>query len=265
LRQRDYGDGKKVRVQQKGKGMSLLESHGLVKNFGGQRAVDRVDLKCEEGELCAIIGPNGAGKTTFLNLITGVVRCTSGKVTFNAEDITDLPSYSIAEKGLAKSFQITSIFPRLTVVENVQVAMQAKRKRSLNCFVSAGKLFREESLEILEMVGLSKHADEVSGELSHGDQKLIELAIGLAMEPRLLLLDEPMAGIGSEERVNTGRLIQRLNHDRGLTILFIEHDMDIVLRISQRIIVMAKGAIIAEGRPEEIKQNEEVRRVYLGE
>jgi branched-chain amino acid transport system ATP-binding protein len=245
--------------------MSLLETRGLVKRFGGQKAVNGVDLRFEEGELCSIIGPNGAGKTTFFNLLSGQLKSDGGEVIFRGENITNSPPYKIAEKGIAKSFQITSIFPRLTVLENVQVAMQTKQKRSLNFLSSAKKVFYEESYGILEMVGLASHANEVSGELSHGDQKLIELAIGLAGDPHLLLLDEPMAGLASEERMTTGKLIHGLNQERGLSILFVEHDMDVVLTISKRIVVMDKGSIIAQGKPEDIKQNEEVRRVYLGE
>lgn len=245
--------------------MSLLETQAVVKHFGELRAVDGVDLACEKGELCSVIGPNGAGKTTLINLITGQLRSDAGKIIFRGEDITNLQPYDITKRGLARSFQITSIFPRLTALENVQVAMQAKRRKSLNFFSSAKNELRDESLKILETVGLARHATEVSGELSHGDQKLMELAIGLAEDPYLLLLDEPTAGMGSEETITTMRLIQKLNREQGLSILFVEHDMDVVLTISQRIVVMAKGTIIAQGEPGEISRNEVVRRVYLGE
>lgn len=243
----------------------ILQVQQLSKTFGALRAVDGVDLTLEEGELSSIIGPNGAGKTTFFNLLTSHLRADSGKIIFRNEDITNLTPYKVCWRGLAKSFQITSIFPQLSVVENVQLALQVKRGKSLNFFGSAKGKFREEALEIVETVGLLRHAYETSILLAHGDQKLLELAITLASEPYLLLLDEPTAGMAAEETATTIKLIQRLNKERGLTILFTEHDMGVVLSISQRITVMNYGRVIAWGTPEEVKDNEEVRRVYLGE
>jgi len=243
----------------------ILQVQQLTKVFGALKAVDGVDLTLEEGELSSVIGPNGAGKTTFFNLLTSHQRADSGKIIFRNEDITNLTPYKVCRRGLAKSFQITSIFPQLSVVENVQLALQVKRGKSLNFFRSAKGEFREEALEIVETVGLLRHAYETSALLAHGDQKLLELAITLASEPYLLLLDEPTAGMAAEETATTIKLIQRLNKERGLTILFTEHDMGVVLSISQKIMVMNYGRTIAYGTPEEVRDDEEVRRVYLGE
>ena len=243
----------------------ILQVQQLTKVFGALKAVDGVDLTLEEGELSSIIGPNGAGKSTFFNLLTSHLMADSGKIIFRNEDITNLTPYKVCWRGLAKSFQITSIFPLLSVLENVQVALQVKRGKSLNFFRSAKGELRDEALEILETVGLLRHADETSALLAHGDQKLLELAITLASEPYMLLLDEPTAGMAAEETATTIELIQRLNKERGLTILFTEHDMSVVLSISQKIMVMNYGRVIARGTPEEVRDNEEVRRVYLGE
>lgn len=243
----------------------MLEVRQLGKSFGGFRAVDAVSITIQEHELSSIIGPNGAGKSTLFNLLSGVLRADFGKIIFCGEDITTLSSPEICRRGLVKSFQVTQIFPRLSALKNVQVAMQVNRKKSLNFFSQSNKVFQDEALEILKTVGLAAHAESAAGFLSHGDQKLLDLAICLASEPRLLLLDEPTAGLGPKETATTVDLIQRLNRERGLTIMFTEHDMTIVLGISQRITVMHQGRIIVEGRPDEIRGNEQVHRIYFGE
>jgi branched-chain amino acid transport system ATP-binding protein len=245
--------------------MSLLEIQGLVKSFGGFRATDSVNLSVLKGSLCSLIGPNGAGKTTLFNQITGYLVPDSGRVAFRGEEITGLHPYEISRKGITRAFQIINIFPRLSVMESVQLAILAKRGRTLNCFASARGMAREEAMTILETVGLSEQSGMLARELSHGDQRVLELALALAGEPELLLLDEPMAGMSPFERVKVTELIQKIHQERDVTVLFCEHDMDVVFGISERVTVLHQGRVIAEGRPEEIKNNEEVHMVYLGQ
>lgn len=245
--------------------MILLEIENLVKAFGGLQATDRVNLSVEKGSLRSLIGPNGAGKTTLFNQITGYLVPDSGRVAFRGEEITGLHPYEISRKGITRAFQIINIFPRLTVVESVQLAILAKRGHTLKCFAPARRMVREEAIAVLETVGLAERAGALARELSHGDQRVLELALALAGEPELLLLDEPMAGMSPFERVKVTELIQKIHQDRRLTILFCEHDMDVVFGISERVTVLHQGRIIAEGKPEDIKKNEEVHMVYLGQ
>ena len=245
--------------------MILLEIENLVKAFGGLQATDRVNLSVEKGSLGSLIGPNGAGKTTLFNQITGYLVPDSGRVAFRGEEITGLHPYEISRKGITRAFQIINIFPRLTVVESVQLAILAKRGHTLKCFAPARRMVREEAMAVLETVGLAERAGALARELSHGDQRVLELALALAGEPELLLLDEPMAGMSPFERVKVTELIQKIHQDRRLTILFCEHDMDVVFGISERVTVLHQGRIIAEGKPEDIKKNEEVHMVYLGQ
>jgi branched-chain amino acid transport system ATP-binding protein len=245
--------------------MSLLEIQSLVKSFGGFRATDSVNLSVLKGSLCSLIGPNGAGKTTLFNQITGYLVPDSGRVAFRGEEITGLHPYEISRKGITRAFQIINIFPRLSVMESVQLAILAKRGRTLNCFAPARGMAREEAMTILETVGLSEQSGMLARELSHGDQRVLELALALAGEPELLLLDEPMAGMSPFERVKVTELIQKIHQERNVTVLFCEHDMDVVFGISERVTVLHQGRVIAEGRPEEIKNNEEVHMVYLGQ
>jgi branched-chain amino acid transport system ATP-binding protein len=189
----------------------------------------------------------------------------SGRVAFRGEEITGLHPYEISRKGITRAFQIINIFPRLTVVESVQLAILAKRGHTLKCFAPARRMVREEAIAVLETVGLAERAGALARELSHGDQRVLELALALAGEPELLLLDEPMAGMSPFERVKVTELIQKIHQDRRLTILFCEHDMDVVFGISERVTVLHQGRIIAEGKPEDIKKNEEVHMVYLGQ
>jgi branched-chain amino acid transport system ATP-binding protein len=245
--------------------MILLEIENLVKAFGGLQATDGVNLSVEKGSLRSLIGPNGAGKTTLFNQITGYLVPDSGRVAFRGEEITGLHPYEISRKGITRAFQIINIFPRLTVVESVQLAILAKRGHTLKCFAPARRMVREEAIAVLETVGLAERAGALARELSHGDQRVLELALALAGEPELLLLDEPMAGMSPFERVKVTELIQKIHQDRRLTILFCEHDMDVVFGISERVTVLHQGRIIAEGKPEDIKKNEEVHMVYLGQ
>lgn len=245
--------------------MILLEIESLMKAFGGLQATDGVNLSVEQGSLRALIGPNGAGKTTLFNQITGYLVPDSGRVAFRGKEITGLHPYEISRKGITRAFQIINIFPRLTVVESVQLAILAKRGDTLKCFAPARRMVREEAMAVLETVGLAERAGALARELSHGDQRVLELALALAGEPELLLLDEPMAGMSPFERVKVTELIQKIHQDRRLTILFCEHDMDVVFGISERVTVLHQGRVIAEGKPEDIKRNEEVHMVYLGQ
>lgn len=243
----------------------ILEAKGLTKSFGGVKATDKVNLAVQRGHVHAIIGPNGAGKTTLFNLITGYIRPDSGRVIFKGEDITKLAPWQICRKGIARSFQRVNIYPRLSVLENVRVAVLSQRRKCLSFFSPAKRMFGDQVLEILDSVGLSEQAAMSAGSLAHGDQKRLELAIALGNEPELLLLDEPTAGMSPEETRDTVELIEALAGERGLTVLFTEHDMAVVFSISKRITVMHQGAIIADGEPEEVRRNKAVQKIYLGE
>ena len=235
------------------------------KSFGGVQAVSGVDFEVREGELACIIGPNGAGKTTLFNLITGYYRPDRGRVAFDGRDITGVPPHRTARLGLVRSFQKTHVFSEMTVRENVQTMVQFRKHRSLNFLAKAAGLERQETGEVLEMVGLGSSASAVAGTLSAGDRKRLELGIALAARPKLLLLDEPTCGMSPAETASTIELIQRLGRERKLTLLFTEHKMDVVFSIAERIAVLHFGRFIAEGVPAAIRANPEVQRVYLGE
>ena len=242
----------------------MLRIGDIDKSFGEFMAVNGAGLNVGKGELVAVIGPNGAGKTTLFNLITGQLKPDKGKITFMEEDITNLPPYQICKKGIARSFQIVNIFHRLSVFGNVQVAVLSQQRRSNRLFRPAKSVGVEETNSILESVGLLDKAWNTAGSLSHGDQRILELAIALGNEPMLLILDEPTAGMSPEETIATMDLIKRLADTRGLTILFCEHDMDVVFGIAQSIMVMHQGRTLIQGSPEEVRQNEEVLKAYLG-
>jgi branched-chain amino acid transport system ATP-binding protein len=244
---------------------ALLETRGLVKAFGGLRAVDGVDLVVEQGRIHAVIGPNGAGKTTLFNVITGHLRPTAGRVLFRGQDITGWPPHRVARAGLARTFQITNIFPRLTVLESVQVALAAAGGREKDLLSRSDRAFRAEALALLEDVGLLELADEPARTLSHGDQRALEVALALATAPKLLILDEPTAGMSPWETERTVDLIYQVARRRGLTVILCEHDMQVVFKISDWITVMHQGRVIAEGLPDQIRRNETVIQVYLGE
>ncbi|MBM4339418.1 MAG: ABC transporter ATP-binding protein [Deltaproteobacteria bacterium] len=242
----------------------FLQTQGITKEFGKLRAVNEVSLAIIKGDIHAIIGPNGAGKSTLFNLITGYHRSTSGKVLFKGEEITHLPAYTRCKLGVTRSFQITSIYPKLTVYESVLMALLSHRKETFNFFTSAKKFFKEEVWRILEDVGLADQANILGDSISHGDKKRLELAITLGTEPELLCLDEPTCGMSTEETDNIMSLINKLSTERGITILFTEHDMSVVFGIAKRISVLHQGTLIADGKPEEVRANEEVQKVYLG-
>lgn len=228
-------------------------------------AVNGVSFNIQRGELSSIIGPNGAGKTTLFNLLTGHLSPDKGRIVFKEKEITGLSPHEICRKGIGRSFQRTNIFPRLSAFDNVQVAVMSWGRKSGNIFVRAQKMLREETDDILESVGLGDKKEMTAGLLAHGDQRRLEIGIALGSSPELLLLDEPTAGMSPEELGRTVELIQRLATERGLTLIFIEHDMNVVFGISQKIRVMHMGRIIAEGMPDEVKANDEVQRIYLAE
>jgi branched-chain amino acid transport system ATP-binding protein len=242
----------------------MLRVEAVVKSFEDFLAVNEANLSVAQGEIVAVIGPNGAGKTTLFNLITGQLRRDRGKIIFKSEDIGELPPYQICQKGIGRSFQIVNIFPRLTVFENIQVAVLSQQKKSSLLFRPARNLAVVETRSILESVGLLDKSQNIVGSLSHGDQKILEMAIALGNEPELLILDEPTAGMSPEETFATIELIKRLARTRGLTILFCEHDMDIVFSIAQSIMVMHQGRTLIQGKPEEVRNNKEVQAAYLG-
>ena len=243
----------------------ILGVERVKKSFDGFVAINGVSFSIQRGEICSIIGPNGAGKTTLFNLITGHLPVDEGSLTFKDLDITNRPPHQICRLGVGRSFQRTNIFPRLTVFQNIQAAVLVHRGKSLTFFRPVDFFFQKETEEILERVGLKEYARTVSGSLSYGFQKQLELGIALASEPELLLLDEPTAGMSAQETHQTIELIGRITREKGLTLLFTEHDMEVVFSISERIMVLYQGRLIAEGTPHEIRRNPDVQKVYLGE
>jgi branched-chain amino acid transport system ATP-binding protein len=243
----------------------ILEVEGLTKSFGGLMVTGHISFSIQEGERSAVIGPNGAGKTTLFNLVTGHLRPDEGKVYFQGEEITGLPPHRICRKGISRSFQRVNIFPMLSVFENVQVAVLVTQRKTRGIFFSAREMARKETQMILDSIGLGEQEKVISGTLSHGDQKRLDLGIALAGNPRLLLLDEPTSGMSPEESTQAMALIDRVTRERGITLLFIEHDIGAVFALAEMIRVLHMGCIIAEGKPEEIRENDEVQRIYLGE
>jgi len=228
-------------------------------------AVNRADLEVEKGEIVAVIGPNGAGKTTLFNLLTGLLKPDGGKVFLKDQDITGLPAHEICRKGISRSFQVVNVFQRLSVFENVQISVLSRKKKTWDFITPATKLAVGETNKILESVGLMEKKDRKTGLLSHGDRKVLEIAMALGGNPELLILDEPTAGMAPDETSRCIELIRRLCEERGLTILFCEHDMDIVFGITNRIMVMVRGNSIIQGACDEVRRNEAVQAAYLGE
>lgn len=223
----------------------LLETRGLTRVFGGLRAVDTVDFTVEEGEVRAVIGPNGAGKTTFVSLVSGRIAPSDGLIFFNGAEITDVPAHTRVRRGIAYTFQITSIYANLTVAENVALAAHGRDGR-----------------EALVRVGLRSHADQVAGTLAYGHQRLLEVAMGLALKPKLLILDEPTQGLSDAEIANFITLVKSLEGET--TVLLIEHNMPVVMALAHRITVLDRGQVLAEGTPEEIRSSHAVQNAYLG-
>ncbi|MBO9371385.1 MAG: ABC transporter ATP-binding protein [Chloroflexi bacterium] len=245
----------------------VLETRNLRKEFDGLVAVADVSLRVREGELHAIIGPNGAGKTTLFNLISGVLPPTSGQVFLRGREITGLPPHQIARRGIGRSFQITNLFPNLTVLESVRLAAQARGRHSLRFWAHYRRYrqYEERAMAIIHQVGLTGREHFLARALPHGDQRKLEIALLLATEPDVLLLDEPTAGMVSGEIPALMDLIRGLREEGGRTILLVEHKMDVVMNLSDRITVMHQGRVLAEGTPAEISANEQVQRAYLGE
>lgn len=241
----------------------ILKTVKLTKNFGGLCAILDVNFSVKEGDHQSIIGPNGAGKSTFFKLITGDLKPSSGKITFLNKDITFLPSTMISHLGIAVAYQITNIFPLLSVFENIRVAAQS-RKTTFNLWAKASSLrdCNERALAILEEINLSGMKDAMADNLSHGDRKRLEIGIALATQPKLLLLDEPTAGLSPKETRETIELIKRIG--KNLTIVMVEHKMKVVMEVSNKITVLHYGKVLAQGNPDEIRNNAEVRKVYLG-
>lgn len=242
--------------------MLLVEN--LQKAFDGFVAVSDAQLRVEKGEVVAVIGPNGAGKTTLFNLITGQLEADSGRIIFKDENLVGMPPHEICRRGISRSFQIVNIFSRLTVFENVRVAVMSYNKSTFNLFSRAKDIAVSETEDILKSVGLFGKAGRISGSLSHGDQKVLEMAVALGNRPELLILDEPTAGMSPEETRNTLELMKLLSRDRGITILFCEHDMELVFSVANRIMVMQHGRTIIQGEPDAVKNDSQVQEAYLG-
>jgi branched-chain amino acid transport system ATP-binding protein len=243
----------------------ILATSKLSRSFGGVRAVGDVTLGVPTGQIRAIIGPNGAGKTTLFNLLTGELRCDAGRIYFKGADITGRSPHYLCRHGLARTFQINSIFLSATVFENVQLALLAYRGKTWNPFVAARRLMIRETEEILDRLGLADQADKPGRTLAYGDRRRLEVALALACQPELLLLDEPTSGMSLSEKPALVRLIQSIVKEKGVTTVLIEHDMDVVFSVSDRITVMHQGSVIAEGTPGEIQANARVQEVYLGD
>ena len=244
---------------------ALLKAEGLSKRFGGIVATDDLSLTVVRGELHAIIGPNGAGKTTLIAQLSGQLRCDSGRIQFAGEDITALPPHTRSLKGLARSFQITSLFLDLSVLDNVALAVQAHAGHSFHFWRDARmeEGLRQPARAALERAGLSGRADSPAAALSHGEHRQLELAMALAGHPRMLLLDEPMAGLGPEESARMVAMLRALKSE--VTILLVEHDMEAVFALADRVTVLVYGRVIASGAPDEIRANAQVREAYLGD
>jgi branched-chain amino acid transport system ATP-binding protein len=240
----------------------VLRTEALTIRFGGLTALDGINFEVQRGEIRAIIGPNGAGKSTFFNCLTGVLRPSSGRIFFNGEDITGLAPDRISQKGIARSYQITNILPNATTLENVRIAVQSRRHSwSMLRHHSAYRDIMDKAEAVLESVGLRAKADELAATLSHGEQRNLEIGIALATEPQLLCLDEPTAGMSAAETHDTMELVRRIAKDH--TILIVEHDMQVVMALAQRITVLHYGDLLAEGTPAEIQRNPRVLEVYL--
>jgi branched-chain amino acid transport system ATP-binding protein len=244
--------------------MAILTTQGLTKDFGGLRAVDSVTLDIGQRKLTSVIGPNGAGKTTLYNLVTGLIKPDSGRIIFNGENITHLPIHKIVKKGISRSFQILNLFNELTLFENVWLGVQSQQGHGPELFSNPDKFnsVKEETYRIIREIGLSGKEEVPVKLLSYGDRRILEITISLTAKPSLLLLDEPTSGLVSEDRKRISEFMKKLSSQ--LTLIVVEHDMDVVLSISDHIVVMHQGKILAQGTPDEIRGNDKVQEAYLG-
>lgn len=244
--------------------MTVLAVRGLRKSYGGVEAVAGVDFELAAGELLAVIGPNGAGKSTCFNMLNGQIRPDGGSIRLFGEEIVGLPPRAVWRRGVGRTFQITATFPSMTVIENVQMALLSHHRRLRALIPYVGRLHRDEAAALLALVGMLEQAERSCAVLAYGDLKRVELAIALANAPRLLLMDEPTAGMAPRERIELMALARSIVAERGLSILFTEHDMDVVFTHADRILVLNRGRVVAEGSPAAVRDDPEVRAVYLG-
>ncbi|MEZ5785581.1 MAG: ABC transporter ATP-binding protein [Xanthobacteraceae bacterium] len=244
---------------------AVLEVEGIAKSYGGVAAVLGVSFTLQAGEMLALIGPNGAGKSTCFNMIMGQISADDGMIRILGHPTTGLPPRAVWRLGVGRTFQITATFSSMTVAENVQVALLSHRRMLSNLHRFAGDIAREEAEELLALLGLRAQADRACGELAYGDLKRLELAVALANDPKLLLLDEPTAGMAPKERAELMRLTTRVARDKTIGVFFTEHDMDVVFEHADRVMVLDRGSIIATGTPQEVRVDPRVRAVYLGE
>lgn len=242
----------------------VLKVEGLSKQFGGLHAVRDVSFELAKGELLALIGPNGAGKSTCFNMLMGQLKTSAGRVELNGQDITGLPPRVIWRKGVGRTFQITATYPTMTVLENVQMAILSDRRRIFSFLPYATRLYRDEAMTLLEMVGMADQADRACAILAYGDLKRLELAVALSHDPKLLLMDEPTAGMAPSERIALMGLTADIVSKHNLSVLFTEHDMDVVFAHSHRVMVLNRGELIANGSVESVRDDDRVREVYLG-
>lgn len=243
----------------------FFEIKGLEKSFSGLKATNNVSLSIKKGEVCSIIGPNGAGKTTLFNLITGLIKPDSGKIYFLNNDITDHSTVDIVRAGIARSFQIVNNFPRFTVYDNIMIARLGYKKMAMKMLTPAKSIGKSEILDLIDRIGLTKEAYTLAGKLSHGDQKRLEVGIALASNPTLLLLDEPTAGMSSEEKGGILETIKKIMKENNCTVFLCEHDMKVIFSVSDTIWVLHNGAVVMSGTVEEIRNNNLVKEIYLGE
>jgi branched-chain amino acid transport system ATP-binding protein len=244
---------------------TLLSVEGLTKSYGGVHAVRGVSFELAAGEILALIGPNGAGKSTCFDMLNGQRTPDTGRIRLLGEDITGKPPRAVWRLGVGRTFQITATFPTMTVRENVQVALVSHGRHLFNFFSATQNFAREEAVRLLELVGMGGYADRPCGELAYGDLKRLELAIALANQPKLLLMDEPTAGMAPRERIELMRLTARIAREKSIGVLFTEHDMDVVFEHADRILVLNRGTLIAQGSPAEVRANSQVQAIYLGE
>ena len=246
--------------------MALIECHEVTRRFGGLIAVDNVDMTVEAGETRAIIGPNGAGKTTLFNLLTGVLTASEGQVIFEGRNITSLPVHDIIQRGISRTFQLTHLFPELSVLENVRIAAQARNNRRWY-FLGGSQIINDSkatALEAIKKLGLGDRATIQAGMLSHGDQRLLEIAMALSQHPKLLLLDEPTQGLSIEETERAINILKDLLNSTDLTVILVEHDMEVVFRLAEKITVLHRGRVIADGSPDTDKADISLQEAYLG-